>query len=72
MENGLDIANANTMIIEDAHRIGLAQSISSKAVSAGICQAYAYIIILHTKIVVRRLSETVKNHTGFYIFRQWL
>ena len=39
----IDIANANTMIIEDAHRIGWRSSISSKAVSAETASSLAYI-----------------------------
>src|SRR5699024_9732224 len=45
METGLDIANANTLIIEDAHRYGLSQLHQLRGrVGRGRDRAYAYFL----------------------------
>ena len=69
VENGLDIANANTMIIEDAHRIGLAQLYQLKGrIGRGPRQAYAYITYPAQKLLsedsLKRL-KTIRDFTSF-------
>ncbi|GEM_PF-1343550 len=45
IENGLDIANANTIIVEDATRIGLSQAHQLRGrIGRGIVQSYAYFL----------------------------
>ncbi len=65
----MDIANANTMIIEDAHRIGLAQLYQLKGrIGRGPRQAYAYITYPAQKLLsedsLKRL-KTIRDFTSF-------
>ena len=69
VENGLDIANANTMIIEDAHRIGLAQLYQLKGrIGRGPRQAYAYITYPAQKLLsedAQKRLKTIRDFTSF-------
>lgn len=69
VENGLDIANANTMIIEDAHRIGLAQLYQLKGrIGRGPRQAYAYITYPADKLLsedAQKRLKTIQDFTSF-------
>ena len=45
MENGLDLANANTLIVQDATKLGLAQAHQIRGrIGRGCLQAYAYFL----------------------------
>jgi transcription-repair coupling factor (superfamily II helicase) len=45
VENGLDLSNVNTLIVDDATRFGLAQSYQLRGrIGRGITKAYAYFL----------------------------
>lgn len=51
MENGLDLANANTLIVEDATKLGLAQAHQIRGrVGRGRTQAFAYFLYPNRKL----------------------
>tara|TARA_B100000029_G_C17593388_1_gene963261 strand:- start:209 stop:3163 length:2955 start_codon:yes stop_codon:yes gene_type:complete len=57
IESGLDISNANTLIVEEADRLGLAQLHQLRGrVGRGNKQAYAY-FLKSTRIINRKKSE---------------
>ena len=57
IESGLDISNANTLIVEEADRLGLAQLHQLRGrVGRGSKQAYAY-FLKSTRIINRKKSE---------------
>ncbi|MDW7678307.1 MAG: TRCF domain-containing protein, partial [Bacillota bacterium] len=58
IENGLDIPNANTILVQDADRLGLAQLYQLRGrVGRSTRQAYAYLMFQRDKI----LSETAEK-----------
>jgi transcription-repair coupling factor (superfamily II helicase) len=64
IENGLDLKNVNTLIVEDATRLGLAQAHQIRGrVGRGERQSYAYFLYPHhslTPIAKERLSALEK------------
>lgn len=67
VETGLDIANANTLIVEDAHRFGLSQLHQLRGrVGRGRERAYAYFLYpagqSMTQTAIERL-RTIASHT---------
>src|SRR5699024_8235041 len=67
IETGLDIANANTLIIEDAHRYGLSQLHQLRGrVGRGRDRAYAYFLYDPGKplnqIAMERLKAVATHH----------
>lgn len=75
IENGIDIPNANTLIVYDADNLGLAQLYQLRGrVGRGDRQAYAYLIYKENKIVsetaFKRLTSIMENSelgSGFKI-----
>ncbi len=69
VENGLDIPSANTMIIEDAHKMGLAQLYQLKGrVGRSDRQAYAYITYPQNKILpvdAQKRLKAIRDYTSF-------
>lgn len=69
VENGLDIPTANTMVIEDAHKMGLSQLYQLKGrVGRSDRQAYAYITYPPNKILpqdAEKRLKAIKDFTSF-------
>lgn len=69
LESGIDIPNANTIIVEDADRLGLAQLYQIKGrVGRSDKQAYAYITYKRDKIineVAEKRLKAIKEFTEF-------
>ena len=69
IESGLDIPNVNTMIIEDADRMGLAQLYQIRGrVGRSDKVAYAYITHRHGKVITEAASkrlEAIREFTEF-------
>ncbi len=69
MESGIDIPNANTMIIEDADRLGLAQLYQIRGrVGRSDKKAYAYITYRKNKVlseVSEKRLKAIKEFTEF-------
>jgi len=61
IENGIDIPNANTMIIHDADRFGLAQLYQLRGrVGRSQKQAYCYCLYKQTKEITKEATERLK------------
>lgn len=61
LESGIDIANANTVIIEDSDKLGLAQLYQIRGrVGRGVRQAYAYITTKKNKILSEKSEKRIK------------
>ena len=61
IENGIDIPNANTMIIHDADRFGLAQLYQLRGrVGRSQKQAYCYCLYKRTKEITKEATERLK------------
>ncbi|MBI2055865.1 MAG: transcription-repair coupling factor, partial [Candidatus Sungbacteria bacterium] len=59
IENGLDISNANTLIVDDATRLGLAQAHQLRGrIGRGSAQAFAYFLY------PPRIMQTVPQNNG--------
>ncbi len=69
IESGLDIPNVNTMIIEDADRMGLSQLYQIRGrVGRSDKVAYAYITHKHGKVITEQASkrlEAIREFTEF-------
>lgn len=69
VENGLDIPSANTMIIEDAHKMGLSQLYQLKGrVGRSDRQAYAYITYPQNKVLpvdAQKRLKAIQDYTSF-------
>ncbi len=61
IENGLDVANVNTMIIDDADRLGLAQLYQLRGrVGRSNRQAYAYLLYRYPERMTEQAEERLK------------
>ena len=61
IENGIDIPNANTMIVHDADRFGLAQLYQLRGrVGRSQKQAYCYCLYKQTKEITKEATERLK------------
>jgi transcription-repair coupling factor (superfamily II helicase) len=75
IESGLDIANANTIVIDNAHRLGLAQLYQLRGrVGRGPVRAYAYFLYArdtqlneHAEARLRTIYEATELGAGFRI-----
>ena len=69
LESGIDIPNANTIIVENAERLGLAQLYQIRGrVGRSNKQAYAYIMYKRDKIlseVANKRLKSIKEFTEF-------
>jgi transcription-repair coupling factor (superfamily II helicase) len=69
IENGLDISNANTIIVNDADRMGLSQLYQLRGrVGRGARVAYAYLMYRKDKVlseVSEKRLQTIKEFTEF-------
>lgn len=66
IENGIDIPNANLIIIEDADRFGLAQLYQIKGrVGRGDRVAYAYLFYRDAKVINRTAQKRLKTIQDF-------
>jgi transcription-repair coupling factor (superfamily II helicase) len=77
VEMGLDIPNANTMIIEDSHKLGLAQLHQIRGrIGRSNKQGYCYFLIPHNdipKIASDRLDSIIRNSklgSGYFIAQE--
>lgn len=72
MESGIDIPNANTIIVEDADRLGLAQLYQIRGrVGRSNRQAYAYITFKKDKILSEASEKRLKAIKEFTELRIW-
>ncbi|HEY3398227.1 MAG TPA: transcription-repair coupling factor [Armatimonadota bacterium] len=61
IENGLDIANVNTIIVDDAHKLGLAQLYQLRGrVGRSARQAYAYLLYKYPDQMTADAEERLK------------
>lgn len=66
IESGIDMPNVNTLIIEDADRLGLAQLYQLKGrVGRSSKQAYAYITYKPDKLLTEEASKRIKAISAF-------
>ena len=73
LESGIDIPNANTIIVENADRLGLAQLYQIRGrVGRSVRQAYAYITYKKDKIINEEADKRLKAIKEFTELRFWI
>jgi len=61
IENGLDVPNVNTIIVDDAHRLGLAQLYQLRGrVGRSVRQAYAYLLYRYSEQMTPDAEERLQ------------
>jgi len=61
IENGLDVPNVNTIIVDDAHKLGLAQLYQLRGrVGRSVRQAYAYLLYKYPDQMTPEAEERLK------------
>ncbi len=61
IENGLDVPNVNTMIVDDANKLGLAQLYQLRGrVGRSVRQAYAYLLYKYPELMTPEAEERLK------------
>ena len=67
VENGLDVANANTIIIYDADHFGLSQLYQMRGrVGRSHRMAYAYFLYRRDKVLSEVAEKTLAGHQGIH------
>ncbi len=67
LESGIDIPNANTIIVENADRLGLAQLYQIRGrVGRSDKQAYAYITYKRDKMITEVAEKKAKSYKRIY------
>lgn len=70
IENGLDISTANTLIVDEATRLGLAEAHQLRGrIGRGKDQAFAYFFYPHTNRVQKKSREKCCRRYGVGVYR---
>lgn len=70
IENGLDISTANTLIVDEATRLGLAEAHQLRGrIGRGKDQAFAYFFYPHTNRVQKKSREKRSRRYGVGVYR---
>ena len=61
IENGLDVPNVNTILVDDAHKLGLAQLYQLRGrVGRSVRQAYAYLLYRYPEQMTSEAEERLR------------
>ena len=67
IETGMDISNVNTIIIQDADRMGLSQLYQLRGrVGRSNRTAYAYLMYKRDKMLKEAAEKSPSDHSGIY------
>lgn len=70
IENGLDISSANTLIVDEATRLGLAETHQLRGrIGRGSTQAFCYLLYPHTNRVQKGQRATRSTRYGVGVYR---